>query len=153
MQIHYVPEILKEKEEERLRKVVASPSEPDSESTHRIVTSYESMREKAMIFNEGFDDRWIEILKVEGYSQLIKKEPGIQFEAIFFTVKDGKYYLVFSGKRSFITELTKEHDEEMWDDIFVRLNETPDDEFVIDFKWAAERLRKEGIDVPFDSFK
>lgn len=58
----------------------------------RIVLSQNQLAEKIRIFDEGLDDRIVEIIKAYFLSQLYEQEPDIQVDEVLFFVGDQNQY-------------------------------------------------------------
>ena len=109
----------------------------------RIVTSQEELREKTAIFNAGYDDRIIELLKVFVISSLEKELVGENIEAAFFHIDENnlKLELVIDGKVAYVDvnadEISKV--EKTFQD---KLAAIGDSAAIIDCKWALVFLNR-----------
>jgi len=62
---------------------------------HRIVSSQQELREKALIFNEGLDDRVIEYLKTAVYAQVIDTYPKAKRDQFFLIISNSTWTIHF----------------------------------------------------------
>ena len=65
----------------------------------RIVTSQNSLREKALIFKCGLDDRVVELGKLFLIAHAGQQHPDAEFTDVFFNESEGDYYFEFIGLR------------------------------------------------------
>jgi len=72
----------------------------------RIVTDQNALREKAIIFEHGLDDRAIEILNLFYLANASERFPESNIKEVYFLVDDGKYILEFIGDRMLRTEVS-----------------------------------------------
>ena len=111
----------------------------------RIVRSQNELLEKIAIFDEGLDDRLIEIIKLFAFAQFQEDKPDYQFIVILFLADGGKHLLqiIADDHPAGYTEIT----DDLYDTIrteFQRiLPELREDEtLVVDRQWALETFRK-----------
>lgn len=108
--------------------------------TQRIVTSQNALREKAIIFSRGLDDRIIEMIKVIYLSEFQKDRPTEKFRNLYFWADpDGScsfQYLMENGKTASAAMQQELYDIIRKDFIGVAEKKSKDC-FVIDWKWAA----------------
>lgn len=65
---------------------------------HRIVTSQNRLREKAIIFNAGLDDRVVEIVKLLCWVEIRKQFQDVRDDELYFLIKDDNYMVVAPSK-------------------------------------------------------
>lgn len=105
----------------------------------RIVTDQNALREKAIIFDCGLDDRVIEIIKLIFYVRACRQFPENDISAVYFLVSDdNKCILEFIGDNQMSAEVPPEMYEEIKSDFAERLDAAGDKELIIDAGWAAE---------------
>jgi len=109
--------------------------------TYRIVSDISELREKALIFSLGLDDRVIEIIKCFSSATFQNKYPDRKVLDVYF-YNDPSYmvrlyiegnYLV---ENTFIMDTYSEISEKLKDDI----NDNSKDCYIIDFNWAISVL-------------
>ena len=106
----------------------------------RIVMSQNELREKAMIFNEGLDDRVIEIVKVLTLEQLNSQLQGKQLDAIYFDVHDGDYrFALFFDDQQGMVRIDIDAVRIYAANLTELLEETKQD-MIIDRSWAKRFL-------------
>lgn len=107
----------------------------------RVVRSREALLEKLAIFDAGFDDRIMEIIKMLYLSQL--EEPGDSVEAYFVNV-DNKKFFEFVSQRKGIAHV--DFDEKVYTnvkrDFIDKIPSINNDDLIIDHSWAVECWRK-----------
>ena len=103
---------------------------------YRIVTSPGKLREKIIIFDNGLDDRVIEIAK----------EQGIKVKHIFFDVSsEGKYmFIIFDENgETKMASIEKELLEKIREEVLKDSPDIREDRFDIDENWALEKIMEE----------
>ena len=111
-----------------------------TEAQVRIVMSQNELREKAMIFNEGLDDRVIEIVKVLTLEQLNSQLQGKQLDAIYFDVHDGDYrFALFFNDQQGMVRIDIDAVRTYAANLKELLEETKQD-MIIDRSWAKRFL-------------
>lgn len=106
----------------------------------RIVMSQNELREKAMIFNEGLDDRVIEIVKVLTLEQLNSQLQGKQLDAVYFDVQDGDYrFALFFDDQQGMVRIDIDAVREYATNLVELLEDTKQD-MIIDRAWAERFL-------------
>lgn len=110
----------------------------------RIVLSQNQLAEKIRIFDEGLDDRIVEIIKAYFLSQLYEQEPDASVdEALFFVGEDGAYEIAFlsqDGKHRSIS-FSREMYQGIKNDIGVKLPPI-NQELEVDLEIAMEYLKQ-----------
>lgn len=107
----------------------------------RIVTDQNTLREKAIIFEHGLDDRVVEIIKLIYYADASKQFPEANITAVYFLIADDKYILEFIGDRPLSAEIPVEMYEELKSDFAERLDAADGKEVLINVDWASEFLK------------
>lgn len=109
----------------------------------RIVLSQNQLAEKIRIFDEGLDDRIVEMLKAMYLEELQRQCPDIQVdETLFYVTEDGKYEIAFlcrDGNHRSI-QFTREMYDGIFGDIAHRLPPI-NEEIEVDMEIAMEYLR------------
>ena len=109
----------------------------------RIVTDQNTLREKAIIFEHGLDDRVIEIIKFIYLANANENFPEAKIKTIYFLMVDDKYTLALIGD----SQLSAEISNNMYDEVkaeFVERLETADDNgfIAVDVRWAMDFLKE-----------
>ena len=99
------------------------------------------MREKAILFEHGLDDRVVEIIKLFYYANACEQFPEANITAVYFGVADGKYILEFIGDSPLRAEIPVEMYEELKRDFAEQLEAAGDKEVLINPDWASEFLK------------
>ncbi len=107
----------------------------------RIVTDQNALREKAIIFEHGLDDRVVEIIKLIYYANASKQFPEANITAVYFLVADGKYILEFIGDRPLSAEIPTSVYDGIKNDFAERLDTVGDKEALINIGWASNFLK------------
>ena len=101
----------------------------------RIVTCTNRLREKVSIFENGLDDRIIEMVKIIGMDHIGVNMPDFEVLGAFFDVKDGKRVIELVGEEKTVIAIIP-------DDLYEQLQHdyaevlANDDEYIIDEEWA-----------------
>lgn len=106
----------------------------------RIVTDQNALREKAIIFKHGLDDRVVEIIKLVYYANASKQFPDANITAVYFLVADDKYILEFIGDKQLSVEIPSSVYDGIQTDFAERLKEAGDKEAIINIGWASNFL-------------
>lgn len=109
--------------------------------TNRIVTNPNALREKAIIFEHGLDDRVIEIIKLLYYTKASERFPEANITDVFFLVADGKYFFEFIADKPFSVEVPAEMYENIKHDFAKRLEDADSEEVMVDMHRVAGFLR------------
>lgn len=102
----------------------------------RIVTDQNSLREKAMIFDQGLDDRVIEIAKLYYLAFAKEKCPDANATEIYFLAENGKYRFVFLGDTPLHAEFPMSMYEKIKNQYESRLIAAGEEETEIGIEWA-----------------
>jgi len=107
--------------------------------TYRFVKTQDELREKALIFDCGLDDRVVEYLKIIFHAQLIEQNPELEVTNIYFYNEPTYCFLFYleDGRSCSI-----EFDEGILNSIFERkqkqFDEKSKDIMIIDNAWAIQ---------------
>ena len=120
--------------------------EPDSQFgfamegyKRRIVTDQNSLREKAIIFDNGLDDRVVEIIKLMYFANLRRSNPEAKVEVAYFIVDNGEYQIHFLGETPLVAKLEASFYENIARDFASKI-ESSEDDYIVDMKWAIKLL-------------
>ena len=103
----------------------------------RVVTSQESLREKAMIFETGLDDRIVEIMKLFILKNVQDRLPETNIEAVFFRcAREGELIFEILGAKLLGANIPFRVYEKLKEDYKEKFELVGDDERIIDFTWA-----------------
>ncbi len=106
----------------------------------RIVTNQNSLREKAIIFEHGLDDRVIEIIKLTYLANISMQFPDAKIKEVYFVVTDGKYILEFIGDSPMSAEIPANMYDRIKNEFADRLEASENEEFVVNTEWALTFL-------------
>ena len=112
----------------------------DDNYQYRVVNDHNDLREKALIFNDGLDDKVIEVLKKAFLLKLKSEKPDINIKhAYYLPETDGKYGLEFISEEDCLQYVFNEN---LYNDIHnTMLKENPEKvlekTFIVDETWAA----------------
>ena len=119
----------------------------------RFVKNQNELREKAMIFDCGLDDRVIELLKTHYRTMFSKAHPDTKLSNIFF-YKDTSYKFIFLAENS--STYTIDFDKMLYDDVAdIRKNVIDEKSiscFYINQEWALDLIKNDGVynkNLPF----
>lgn len=107
----------------------------------RIVTDQNALREKAIIFEHGLDDRVVEIIKLVYYANASERFPDANIRAVYFLVVDEKYCLEFIGDQPLSAEIPAGVYDDIKKDYADRFNGEGDAECIVDMQWASKILK------------
>lgn len=107
----------------------------------RVVCDQNTLREKAIIFDNGLDDRVVEIIKLMYWANAQKQCPNNNINAIYFMIIDGKMSLQFFADQPMSADIPDGLYEKISIDFQHKIQEV-EDSFVIDLDWAKNTLRK-----------
>ena len=116
----------------------------DVDYTYRIVRSQNQLREKVYIFDQGLDDRVIELMKVFMISQLSQSNPELEIEEMFLEMTE-------AGPESFAIRLRDGHwgstefAQDLYDaiqDKFIKDSDDGKKEYMVNIRWAFEKLKE-----------
>lgn len=110
----------------------------------RIVRSINSLREKAYIFDKGFDDRAIEMLKLMVFTKLQADDPGLEIAEILLDITEEQPQACSVRTVSGVwlqVSFPADYYDTMFREYVEKLEDTGND-YVVDFVWATETLQK-----------
>ena len=136
--VYYVDEESVQKTQEMFSELVGDFNSAMAEYRVRIVTDKNVLREKAVIFDLGLDDRVLEIVKLFYITNLYEQRPNAKVEKVLFFTHEGKWYLQFMGA----DDLTAELDGELYQAIQKEFSERlqAEQSASIDLEWARQFL-------------
>ncbi len=108
---------------------------------NRIVTDQNSLREKAIVFDNGLDDRIVEIIKLIYYINAEDQFSDAKINAVYFLIADGKYILEFIGDKPLSAEVPVELYDKIKHDFAERLESVGNEDFFVDLHWASEIMK------------
>ncbi|MCH5325484.1 MAG: CpXC domain-containing protein [Eubacterium sp.] len=106
----------------------------------RVVTDRNTLREKAIIFEHGLDDRIVEIIKLFYLAQGDEQLKDANITDIYFLVSDNKYILEFIGDKRFSAEMPDGMYENIHNSFAERLEAAGDNDTTVDLDWAKKFL-------------
>lgn len=112
--------------------------------TLRIVRSQNQLREKVYIFDQGLDDRVIELMKVFMISQLSQSNPELEIEEMFLEMTEEgpeSFTIRLAGNHWGSTEFAQGLYNAVRDD-FLKDSDDGKKEYIVNVEWALEKLKK-----------
>ena len=106
---------------------------------YRIVTCAEKLKEKALIFDSGFDDRVIELVKRRCIAEAKKKIRNLYPRATFFDIRDGQYVLDIHCRDEIVSAVIPDELYEQIQEEFSEILQN-DDVYLIDEQWAINAI-------------
>lgn len=106
----------------------------------RVVTDMEAFVEKVQIFEAGYDDRVIEIMK---YILAPKEEEDIQFDydqMVFTKVGEGNYQFMFIRETEAVASL--QFSQEFYDSLQLEYGRKFTETYIVDKSWAYQFISK-----------
>ncbi len=111
---------------------------------YRMVTSQNALREKVLIFENGLDDRIIEMVKVLLLIDMHKKMPDYKFTEILFSLTpEGGFELHLLGDPIYSAHPDRSLYDKLSADMKELLEEGKNDALIIDCNWALEMLKRQ----------
>jgi len=101
---------------------------------YRIVTSKDELREKALIFDKGLDDRIIELIKVFYFLQIEENNPDIDIEGLLFYTSGEELRLYIMGTKNMSAVINMELYKKIEENYSEELTEDAD--YFINAAWA-----------------
>jgi len=143
--IHYVvsPESA-ERAYESIQKLLAEEGEKalPSDYTIRVVKSQNALREKALLFNHGLDDRIMEILKGLAVVNIHRDHPGIEIkEALFLTANCKWLVQLLSDKQPMNAEIPMAKYDDIRRKMGQIIEDTEIENHTVDANWALKAVR------------
>ena len=121
---------------------------PESGYRHRIVTTQNALREKAVIFYNGLDDRLVEMLKVIYSEQVLAQYPNVQFKNVFFLINPkGDWFMQFIADRPLTIRIDKKVYEGLKTQMEKELNLPENEQFTIDMEWAYLKVNEKNKEL------
>lgn len=108
----------------------------------RVVCDQNALREKAIIFDNGLDDRVVEIIKLMYLANAAKQFPDNPVDAVYMMIMDGTMSLQFMAKEPMSCEIPADLYEKISKDFASKIDAAGDDAFVVDLEWAKNALRR-----------
>lgn len=112
----------------------------------RITTSPDIWREKAIIFEHGFDDRIIEIIKLIYETQAIHQYPKREAKQCLFSLSEneGEYliYIFYENGITATAPVTQDFYNRVEKDFIDMINKNHNSDLYIDKNWAIRFWRK-----------
>lgn len=112
--------------------------------SYRIVTSPTELQERICIFDSGYDDRVIEIMKVLYLSTMAEQTPDKKVDDILFDMdKNGEGRIVFTGDGAVFSSVpvNKEIYEDVKNTFAEIIKAFPAEYYIYDFVWARELIK------------
>lgn len=106
----------------------------------RIVTNPAALREKAIIFENGLDDRVIEIIKLIHLFRIWEDHPDAKIQEAFFMIRDEKYVLAFFGEKTMVAEFDQDLYDKVSKEHVEAFCDANGEAMLIDRRWAQARL-------------
>lgn len=138
--VHLVAPEAVEKTREMIRQIDGQIDIKLPEFRKRIVTNANALREKAIIFENGLDDRVVEIIKLIFLAEAMDQHPDAHISEAYLMVENGRYALQFIGDKPLEADLPAELYAGIQAKFAKRLKAIGDAEYVVDAKWAMDFL-------------
>lgn len=133
---------------EQLNSLELSESDLDPEAVFRVVNDGAALLEKILIFDQGRDDRILELYKALIYGNIKEDWPKVKREDLLYFV-DGEedYFIVWDYTNAAGEQLTVNIDEELYDRLtedYSPVLEIPVGKYAeVNAAWLAERIEVE----------
>lgn len=109
----------------------------------RVVSDVHSLREKVIIFENGLDDRVIELMKIFYFNIVHEREPELEINHILFYIADGHPHFEFiTQDKHFAVAIQDGIYGEFEKEYHDKLNATLD-EYVVDIDFAVRMIEAE----------
>lgn len=109
---------------------------PEEGYRKRIVTDQNALREKAVLFENGLDDRVAELIKLVYLSGAQKQEPDAHIAAAYFLAEDGAFSVELAGDMPRSVRVPKEMYDEFARAFAMRLQAAGDQDALVNMDWA-----------------
>lgn len=142
--IHYVTsEASLQKAKESIEKMKALDGENamPEDYTYRIVKSQNALREKALLFSYGLDDRIMEILKGLSVSGAKKEHPDLQIVEVLYLTQGGKWMLQILGNKQMSAEVSMVKYDEIRRKLGAAIEDTEIKGYAVDVDWSIRALQ------------
>lgn len=108
----------------------------------RIVRTQNELREKIAIFDEGLDDRIIEICKIYIRSKFLIEHPDLkEIDVLYFKDDDKNFVQIFAdGKPQGVAEIPEKFYEELYQQYINTIPDIRKDKPFIDRHWALKTM-------------
>ena len=108
----------------------------------RIVRTQNELREKIAIFDEGLDDRIVEIFKIYILATFQKDNPNFKAIEILYFRDDNKNYvqIIADGKPQGVAEIPNAFYEKLSQEYADKIPDIRKDEPYIDRQWALQAM-------------
>lgn len=113
--------------------------------SYRIVTSPTELQERICIFDSGYDDRVIEIMKVLYLSSMAEQTPDKKVDDILFDINakgEGRIVFIGDGAAFSSAPVNKEIYEDVKNTFAEKIKAFPAEYYIYDFVWARELIKK-----------
>ncbi|MBE6760442.1 MAG: hypothetical protein E7554_10250 [Ruminococcaceae bacterium] len=142
--VHYVtnPDSLKKAKEaiETMKNLEGENAMP-KDYTYRIVNSQNALREKALLFNYGLDDRVMEILKGLSVSGAKKEHPDLQIVEALYLTAHGKWMIQILGNKPMSAEVSMVKYDEIRRKLGDAIEDTEIRNYAVDVDWSIRALQ------------
>jgi len=115
---------------------------------YRIVKSQNALREKALLFNYGLDDRVMEILKGLSVSGAKKENPDLQIHEVLYLTQNGKWILQILGNKNMSAEISMVKYDEIRRKLDAAIEDTEIIGYAVDVDWSIRALQSKLADLP-----
>lgn len=116
-----------------------------SDYKFRIVTDHNELREKALIFDNGLDDRVIEMIKILFSNAILKEKFDTEQMRIYFDVEENQYAFVLLRKNGEVSAWNL--DKDFYDSIASEygdiIEQNSKNEYFINNQWATSLFAEE----------
>lgn len=106
----------------------------------RVVCDQNELREKAIIFDNGLDDRVVEIIKFIYLIKVQQQFPEKVIEAVYMMFSDEKMTLHFFMGETKVIDIPKELYDGICKDFEEKLKEVGDSDFIVNINWVKKIL-------------
>lgn len=138
--VYYVNEEAVEQTEKMFEDIRKHGEFEMEDYNYRIVTSQHALREKAIILENGLDDRVMEIVKLFYYVHVHEQHPNVEIEEVLFFTENEKWLLQFLGSASMTAELSADFYEKIREQYAAQLATVDKKELHINAQWAMQFL-------------
>ncbi len=107
----------------------------------RVVCDQNALREKAIIFDNGLDDRVVEIIKLMYLANAQDQHPDNEVSAIYLMVNDDELSLQFFAEQPMVAPVPREFYDKVAREFSDRI-EAAGNSFLVDLDWAKEAISK-----------
>ena len=140
--VSYIPDMSVEKKVQMLTEIRTMLGISMDGYKIRFVADRNQIRDKALIFDLGWDDRVIEVCKIIMIAQAQNAYPGIEISAMYFDANEGQYSFAIFGSKPLTAVFSAEAYLSMNAELAQWLAKESGDDVVIDHDWAMALLQK-----------